>query len=131
MEKFNFSGPIKNEAFAAQNTEAIERWDKEYEEMKQLKDEILEEAEHLKEKGIIKPKYNSFFFVQNLVVPELEKIAGPEKYKDYAASHVFIGSTVNFNNTPEVDLPDRQIYNFSNELLKKFHKANEEGRLEL
>jgi hypothetical protein len=131
MENFEFAPLVKNEAFDKQNAAAIEKWNREYEEMKQLKDEILEEADHLKEKGIINPKYGSFYFVQNIVVPELEKIAGEKKYKDYAASHVFIGSTVNFNNTPEIDLPDRQIYNFSHDLLRKFHEANEKGSLEI
>ena len=131
MEKFEFSQPIKNEAFAEQNAKAIEKWDREIDEIRQLKSKIIEEADQLKESGIIDAKYGSFYYVQNLIVPELEKIAGQKEYKEYAASHIFIGSSTTFDKTPRVDLPGREIYNFSNELLEKFHTANEIGRLEI
>jgi hypothetical protein len=131
MEQFEFSEPIKNETFSVQNAEAIEKWDREYAEIKYLKDEILQEIDSLAEKGIINFEFGSFYFVQNIVVPELEKIAGEKNYKNYAASHLFIGSSTKFDKTPEVDLPDRQIYNFLNTLLKRFNMANKEGKLEL
>ncbi|MFA6253751.1 MAG: hypothetical protein WC640_00600 [Candidatus Paceibacterota bacterium] len=69
--------------------------------------------------------------VTSIILPHLIKFAGVETIEDlrkFAAFHPLLGSSVDFDSHPDLDLPDGEIMSFLQVLLEKLNEADNTGR---
>ena len=103
-------------------------WIQKLKKQEQLVQKIREQRDIAQQRKILKMDWLEY--MPTIVLPRLRGHAGTKDLAKYAAFHPLIGSTPLFFTTPEFDLPENQIVEFTKTLLDVLTQANEIGILE-